>query len=52
MMATDLDGMIVRERVTIEKVDVSGETPRLIETLILEDGHVVSVQKPERRDGG
>ena len=49
---TDLDGMVVRERVTVEKVDVSGETPRLIEIIILEDGQVVSVQKPERRDGG
>ena len=51
MKATDLDSVVVRERVTVDKVDVSGEIPRLIETIILEDGKVVSIQRSECEEG-
>lgn len=42
----DRGGVEFRARVTIEKVDVSGDEPVLVETVVMEDGKVISVERP------
>jgi hypothetical protein len=46
-MSTDLNAPRLRERIWIEKFDHTGDVPRLIETVAVEDGRLVSVVRPE-----
>lgn len=47
MAIPDRGDVTIRTRVTVEKVDVSGETPVHVETVVMEDGKVVAVEKGE-----
>jgi hypothetical protein len=48
---TDENGTRLRERVWIEKWDKESDPPRLVETLFVENGKVISVTPGEDADG-
>ena len=49
--AGDQAEVVIHERVTVEKIDVSGDAPRHIETIILEDGKPVQADRSEEGGG-